>query len=153
MLHTEIDFSIHTIFQDSFAHIYYAPAHSIIHADWNGYLKPEDTRRACKALIDFVTANQVSLHLSAHTGLKILSLPVQEFLTTSALPEMERGGLKKMAVLLSEDVFAQATVENVHARACCHRLKIRSFTSPVAATDWLKEEQDHLLAGQRLFFR
>jgi hypothetical protein len=140
MLHTQVDFSIRTIFQDSFAHIYYASADGIIHAEWNGYLKPEDTRRACKTLIDFVTENQVSLHLSAHAGLKILSLPIQEFLIIYVLPALEKGGLRKMAVLLSEDVFAQATVENVHGRACCQRLEIRSFASSGAATKWLKEE-------------
>jgi hypothetical protein len=82
----------------------------------------------------------VSLHLSAHAGLKILSLPIQEFLIIYVFPELERGGLEKMAVVLSEDVFAQATVENVHGRACCQRLVIRSFTTSDAATKWLKEE-------------
>jgi hypothetical protein len=50
---------------------------------------------------------------------------------------LEQNGLRKVAVLLSEDIFAQATVSNVNTKATVGKLQINSFGSANKAHDWL----------------
>jgi hypothetical protein len=88
-------------------------------------------------LIDFIKQNRLSLHLSEQTELKVLSKDVQEYLVTDFFPEAEQAGLRKLAVQLSEDIFAQATVANVNTKSSSGKLQINSFGSAQKAFDWL----------------
>jgi hypothetical protein len=101
------------------------------------FLRIEDTKRACKALVDFTKQNRITLHLSEQTELKVLSKEVQDFLVGNCFPELEQNGLRKVAVLLAEDIFAQATVTNVNTKATVGKLQINTFGSSHKAHDWL----------------
>lgn len=127
-----------TVFKESFAHIYFDAEHRVIYAKWIGFLKLEDTKRACRILLDYVKQNRITLHLSEQTELKVLSKDVQEYLVGSCFPELEQNGLRKVAVQLSEDIFAQATVSNVNTKATVGKLQINTFGSSQKAHDWLK---------------
>jgi hypothetical protein len=126
-----------TVLKESFVHISFDAENRIIYAKWTGFLKIEETKRACRTLIDFTRQNRVTLHLSEQTELKVLSKEVQEYLVGTCFPELEQNGLRKVAVLLSEDIFAQATVSNVNTKATVGKLQINSFGSANKAHDWL----------------
>ncbi len=126
-----------TVLKESFVHISFDAQNRIIYAKWTGFLKLDDTKRACRVLIDFTRQNRVSLHLSEQAELKVLSKDVQEYLVNNFFPEMEQAGLRKLAVQLSEDIFAQATVANVNTKSNSGKLQINSFGSAQKALDWL----------------
>jgi hypothetical protein len=126
-----------TVLKESFVHISFDTQNRIIYAKWTGFLKIEDTKRACRVLIDFIKQNRLSLHLSEQTELKVLSKDVQEYLVNNFFPEAEQAGLRKLAVQLSEDIFAQATVANVNTKSSSGKLQINSFGSAQKALDWL----------------
>ncbi|MBD0257360.1 MAG: hypothetical protein ICV83_16705 [Cytophagales bacterium] len=126
-----------TVLKESFVHISFDAQNRIIYAKWTGFLRIEDTKRACRVLIDFAKQNRISLHLSEQTELKVLSKDVQEYLVNNFFPEMEQAGLRKLAVQLSEDIFAQATVANVNTKSSSGKLQINSFGSGQKALDWL----------------
>jgi hypothetical protein len=88
-------------------HISFDAQNRIVYVKWSGFLKIDDTKRACRVLIDFIRQNRISLHLSEQTELKVLSKDVQEYLVHTFFPEAEQAGLRKLAVQLSEDIFAQ----------------------------------------------
>jgi hypothetical protein len=125
------------VLKESFVHISFDAQNRIIYAKWTGFLKLDDTKRACRVLIDFTRQNRVSLHLSEQAELKVLSKDVQEYLVNNFFPEMEQAGLRKLAVQLSEDIFAQATVANVNTKSNSGKLQINSFGSAQKALDWL----------------
>jgi hypothetical protein len=127
-----------TLLKESFAHISFDAENRIIYAKWVGFLKLDDTKRACRLLIDFIKQNRVTLHLSEQTELKVLSKDVQEYLVGTFFPEVEQAGLRKLAVQLSEDIFAQATVTNVNTKSSSGKLQINSFGSAQNAFNWLK---------------
>lgn len=127
-----------TVFKESFAHIFFDTENRIIHAKWTGFLRIDDTKRACRLLIDFTKQNRITLHLSEQTELKVLSKEVQDYLVNVFFPEMEQAGLRKLAVQLSEDIFAQATVTNVNTKSSSGKLQINSFGSAQKAHAWLQ---------------
>jgi hypothetical protein len=49
-----------TVFKESFAHISFDAENRIIYAKWTGFLRIEDTKRACRVLIDFTKQNRLS---------------------------------------------------------------------------------------------
>lgn len=127
-----------TVLKESFVHISFDAGNRIICAKWIGFLRIEDTKRACKVLIDFIRQNRVALHLSEQTELKVLSKEVQDYLVNTTFPEMEQAGLRKLAVQLAEDIFAQATVTNVNTKSNTGKLQINSFGSAHKALEWLQ---------------
>ena len=128
-----------TVFKESFAHISFDAQNRIVYVKWIGFLKIDDTKRACRVLIDFIRQHRISLHLSEQTELKVLSKEVQAYLVNDFFPEAEQVGLRKLAVQLSEDIFAQATVANVNTKSSAGKLQINSFGSAHKALSWLQE--------------
>jgi hypothetical protein len=126
-----------TVLKESFVHISFDAANRIVYVKWSGFLKIDDTKRACRVLIDFIRQNRITLHLSEQTELKVLSKDVQEYLVHTFFPEAEQAGLRKLAVQLSEDIFAQATVANVNTKSSSGKLQINSFGSASKALEWL----------------
>ena len=140
MIYTENYATIHNLLKEPFAQIHYEPANRILYCEWTGYLKLDETRESCQMIIDFVKEHQLKRQLSVHSRLKILSMPLQDYLINDFFPQLEQNGLRKTAVILSDDVFAQVTAENVGLRAGSSRHQIKSFTAMEEARGWLTRE-------------
>lgn len=133
--------SVKQILKESYCDIYFDEADKILYAKWIGFLKPDQVRRGCSAMTDFIKKNQTKVHLSDHRNLRVLTKDVQDYLTQEWFPEVERAGLRKVAALVSEDIFAKATVESVNHTARVGLLTIRTFDSHHQCLEWLKEEK------------
>jgi hypothetical protein len=127
------------VLKEKFAEIFYDAESRIIVARWIGFLKLDDVRFGCGEINRFIRRHQLTNHLSDHTRLKVLPKDVQEYLTGHWFKEVEKLGLTKIAVLVSEDVFAQATVNNVNTKGAVGNLKIHTFHSPIQCDQWLSE--------------
>jgi nitrogen regulatory protein PII-like uncharacterized protein len=127
------------LFKSNFVEVSYDAANKIIIAKWNGFLKLEDVKKACDVINSYVKKYQVSRHLSDQSQMRILSKEIQEHVATKVFPELENLGLRKMAVVISEDVFAVATANNVHTKAKVGRLSVNTYNSVNQATSWLVE--------------
>ena len=130
---------VDSILKEKFVEIEFDPSTKVITARWIGFLKLEDVQKGCNLVSNYIKKNNLTSHLSDHTKLKVLSKEVQEYLTGQWFAEVEKLGLKKIAVLVSEDVFAQATVNNVNTRGAVGRLKIYTFNSETQCNQWLSE--------------
>lgn len=127
-----------SIFKKSYVEIFYDATDKIIIARWIGFLKIDDLKVGCGELTSFIKKNNVKKHLSDHSQLKVLSKDVQEYLGKHWFPEVERSGLRKIAALVSEDVFAQATVNTVN-KASVGKLQINTYPSEKQCLNWLNE--------------
>ena len=103
--------------------------------DWLPANRRYQTR--LRVLLDFVKQNRLSVHLSEQTELKVLSKDVQDYLVNTFFPEVEQAELRKLAVQLAEDIFAQATVATVNTKSSSGKLQINSFGSAQKSVDWL----------------
>jgi hypothetical protein len=127
------------VLKEKFAEVFYDADNKLITAQWIGFLKLDDVKFGCQEINRFVRKYQMTKHLSDHTKLKVLSKEVQEYLTGQWFMEVEKLGLKKIAVLVSEDVFAQATVNNVNTKGALGNLSIYTFNSLIRCEQWLTE--------------
>lgn len=124
---------------ESYVEISHDDTNGIIIARWKGYLTLQQVIKGAEVLTRFIAESNIRLHLSDHSQLKVLSKEVQEYLVGTWFNEVEALGLRKIAVKLAEDVFAQATVKNVNTKQQTGQLRIDSFQDYASAYAWLKK--------------
>lgn len=124
------------VFEKPFVEITFDEESKVIIARWIGFLKLDDLKTGCAELTSFIKKNNIKNHLSDHTRLKILSKEVQGYLGGTWFPEVSALGLQKVAVLVSNDVFAQATVDNVN-KTTIGKLQMNTYPSEKQCLDWL----------------
>lgn len=129
------------ILQEKFCEITYDEANKILVAKWIGFLKLEDVKKGCNVISDFAKKNQLSKHLSDQTQLKVLSKEVQEYLVSEFFPVIGNHGVKKVAVLVSDDIFAKATVDNVNSSTATKvgKITFKTFNAKSDCINWLNE--------------
>ncbi|WP_162144216.1 hypothetical protein [Sporocytophaga myxococcoides] len=111
----------------------------IIYAKWKGFLKPGQVKTGCRFMTDYVRNNKITVHLSDHRDLRVLTKDVQDYLITEWFPEIENQGMKKIAALEAPDPFAKVTVDKVNKEAQVGNLIIRSFETEEDCINWLLE--------------
>ena len=129
--------SLKTVMNEKFLHIAYEQQTGILYVKWIGFLRLDDVKKGGNFLVEFITNNRVTKNLNNQTALKVLSADVQQYLTTQLFPQIEKAGMRKVGVLLSEDVFAQATVNNVNAKVTLGNLSLQTFGSEKLCKEWL----------------
>jgi len=131
--------STQTIFNEKFARITYDPAKKVIISKWIGFLKLDDLKKGFEAMDKQIRTEKVALHISDQTELKVLAKEVQEYIATVWMNDVEKIGLRKIAILVADDVFAQASVSKVNTSAQIRNLKIQTFNSLEKCYTWLNE--------------
>lgn len=109
----------------------------ILIARWIGFLKTDEVKKGCQFMTKYVKDKGITAHQSDHRRLRVLSKEVQDYLTQTWFGEVEKVGLKKLGAVLSEDVFAAATVNKVNTEAKIGKMTILSFNSEKECTNWL----------------
>ena len=113
-------------------------SNNIIVAHWKGFLKLEVVQEGCQKLIQLVKSHNISKHLSDQRELKVLSKEVQSYLVSDVFPALEAAGLRKLAVLSSTDVFAQATASKVSTNATqLGNISLNTFNAKPDCIAWL----------------
>ncbi|WP_224994511.1 hypothetical protein [Cesiribacter sp. SM1] len=125
------------LMKESFVEISYMAEDRIIIAKWKGFLTVDQVKKGCEVINQQVTKNKLTKHLSDHSQLKVLSKEVQEYLGGTWFNQVEKLGLRKLAVNLAEDVFAQATVKKVNGEQKFGQMIMDSFGSYESAIKWL----------------
>lgn len=125
------------LMKESFVEISYRIEDRIVIAKWKGFLTVDQVKRGCEVINQQVVKNKLTKHLSDHSQLKVLSKEVQDYLGGTWFSQVEKIGLRKIAVNLAEDVFAQATVKKVNGEQKFGQMLIDSFGSYESAFKWL----------------
>lgn len=128
------------IFNEKYCKMWFNSNEQILYAEWKGFLKIDEVKKGCDVMTKFVKDKGVKAHLSDHVRLRVLTKDVQEYLTQTSFPDLEKAGLRKVAALVSDDVFAKATVDKVNKTAQVGQLTIVTFNSEKDSIAWLKEE-------------
>lgn len=123
-----------------FVEITFDKSTEILMARWIGFLQIENTKKGCAFMTSFINENLVKSHLSDHRSLRVLSKEVQDYLTTKWFPEVEKVGLTRIGAVVSEDVFAAATVGKVNKAGQVGNLKIDMFNSDSECMKWLSSK-------------
>lgn len=127
------------LLSDTYVDISHDEINNIVIAQWKGTLSLEQVMHGCQLVSALVKERGLQAHLSDHTDLKKLTPEVQAYLTDVWFKEVEGVGLKKLAVRLAKDIFAQATVRRVNTLEQYGQLRIEVFPSLEQAYAWLQE--------------
>jgi hypothetical protein len=111
----------------------------LVVAKWKGYLKVEEVKDGCGFMSQLFKENLITIHLSEHRDLRVLSQDVQEYLVKEWFPEIEKIGVRKVGAVVSYDVFAEATVRKVNSEGSAGKLVIELFSSDEECICWLLE--------------
>jgi hypothetical protein len=125
------------VFQEKYVRIHFDVNNKILIAKWNGRLQLDEVKRGCSLMRDFIAENAITKHMSNHTHLKMLSEEVQKYLAEEWFPEVYALGLRKVGVIVTEDLFAQTTVLNVNMKAQQEELAIHTFYKVSDCLEWL----------------
>ncbi len=131
--------TLRTILDEKFVKMTLDPSTSVITAKWIGFLNMDNLTKGCGALNNAIQNEKITLHISDQTELKVLTKELQEYIGGVWFEQVEKLGLKKIAILMAEDVFAQIAVNKVNLSAQFRNLSIQSFSSADKCAAWLAE--------------
>ncbi len=115
----------------------YDEEHQVLITKWKGSLDVAQVRSIIEFKVDFIRDHDIRYNLNDHTALKVLSPEVQQYLVEEGHIALEKAGLRKIAVKLAKDIFAQATVRKVNRVEYYNKLQIKVFSNYEDAYDWL----------------
>jgi vacuolar-type H+-ATPase subunit F/Vma7 len=111
---------------------------SILIVRIHGFQKAENAAKTREAFNELINQKKIKLILINQRDIKVLSREMQSFIA-DYIPEMVQKGIKKMAIILPEDVFALAGVTKIHSETKIPDLEMKTFNSEEQGINWLRE--------------
>jgi hypothetical protein len=127
-------------YQDEYLTLYYNRKSQTARAVWNGFLSGDVLRNAVQPCIQLLETEQPINWLADNRKMKAIRKNDQEWIQTYMIPKIVASPLRKMATLISEDIFNQMAVESLYVKAnnIIH-FDHQYFNKEEAALAWLKE--------------
>jgi hypothetical protein len=124
-----------TIFQGEHCEITQIGPHAL-KLKFTGFLKVSDLAAVTAFMDTYSKNNLCDMLLLDHSALKVLSKEVQEYLAKT-VAIIESKGIKRIAVIEADDVFAKAGFDKIQKEAHVDRITHVAFHSEKAAQEWL----------------
>ncbi len=123
------------IFQEEHCEITQIGPHAL-KLKFSGFLKVVNLVSIQAFMSAFTRNHPCEMLLIDHSGLKVLSKDVQEYMT-STIAHIASKGVKRIAMIEAEDVFAKAGFEKIHREVSTDNITRVVFHSEKAALEWL----------------
>lgn len=134
-------------YQDSYLELYYNRQNQTARAVWHGFLSGETLRQAIKQCTQLLETEKPLNWLADNRQMKAIRRKDQEWIQAYLIPKIVASSLRKMATLVSEDIFNRMAVEELYARASSQiTFDHQYFKNEIAATQWLT--QKHSITSQ-----
>jgi hypothetical protein len=117
--------------------LFYQTEDSVLIVRFHGFLKPEEAAKDRQVLNETIRQKKIRLILLDQRDIKVLSKEMQSFIINGA-GEMAQNGIKKMAIILPEDVFALAGISKIHSEFKTPAIEMTHFTSEEDGLNWLR---------------
>ena len=127
-------------FQAPYFTLYYNKQQRLARAVWNGFLNSEEFRTASNTCLDLVEEQQTLYWLADNRKMKAIRQHDQDWFVQSILPRLAKSSLRKMATLVSEDIFNRMAVASLESKANeVVNFDTYYFKSEKEALAWLTE--------------
>ena len=128
------------LFSEKYCEINLDESSNILYAKWVGFLTIDQIKKGCDFMSAYIKDNVTTQHLSDHQDLKVLTPDCKDYLTGEWFPEVEKLGLKKVAALVSTNIFARSSIDDVNSRALVQLgdLTIDTFNEEADCIKWLQ---------------
>ncbi|WP_192822702.1 STAS/SEC14 domain-containing protein [Rufibacter sp. LB8] len=129
-----------TYFQNHGVTITYDEQQQLGIAEWNGFLNGQEFREAITACLQLMEEHKPLRWLGDNRKMKAMRQADQEWFVTEIMPKLHASSLLRNAVVVSEDFFNRAAVEQMYKRAAgLGDLVTREFQTRLDALQWLSE--------------
>lgn len=120
--------------------IYYDEARSLGKSEWNGFVSGQDFRESSLACLKLIKEKQVRFWVADDRNMRAIRLKDQEWSNTVLIPKILLTNLKKMALIVSTDMFNQLAVDSmVHKAGDNHSIELQYFHDLASAEEWIKQ--------------
>jgi hypothetical protein len=128
------------LMQTPYVAIRFDEFNKLLIAKWTGFLTLEQVVSGCSFMTQLFRDHGISIHMSLHRDLRVLSPEVQEYLIEKWFPEIEKLGVRKVGAVVADDAFAEATVSRVNQEGTNGGLVIEMFEDETDCVRWLIEK-------------
>jgi len=129
-----------TYFNQEYVQVFYDDDKKLGKAVWNGFLNSEEFRAASNACLNAIEEYQLLYWLADNRKMKAIRQHDQEWFIQQIVPRLAKSSLRKMATLVSEDLFNQMAIESLELKANdLVGFNNYHFKSEAAALAWLAE--------------
>lgn len=112
---------------------------NVVKITLKGFLKVEHLTAVFSFMDTFSRGNRIDYLMVDQSGLKVLSKEVQAYLTET-ISIIAGKGLKKVAIIEADDIFAKAAVDKIHKESQPGKTVQRIFHSEKNAMEWLSHQ-------------
>jgi hypothetical protein len=131
-------------FQNEFITIELANNSTVIVLTWKGYIPSPSYREAMEKALEIARERRIENWISDIRLAKVLGIKDQEWCSKDWIPRAASAGCyRKQAVIMSEDVFGQATADKIISRVENQQIEFRNFTKLEDAKEWLAGNRDY----------
>ncbi|WP_026462356.1 hypothetical protein [Adhaeribacter aquaticus] len=129
-------------FESDYLKLYFDEETKLARAVWNGFLSGETMHNAVKQCIILIEEKNPVGWLADNRKLKAIRQKDQEWISENLMPRLAASSLRKLATLISEDLFSQMAVESLYTKASeLIHFDHQYFKFETEAYKWLLNEQ------------
>jgi hypothetical protein len=114
--------------------------------EWKGFVSSDIYRSTALHLLEFVTEHRIMRWLSDRSQMKAIRQQDQQWMAEEFIPKIIDSPLRRMANVLSPDVFKNMDMEQIiRRRSSLGNIAFRDFETVAEAMEWLQrpfEEED-----------
>ncbi|AYB31895.1 hypothetical protein [Chryseolinea soli] len=111
---------------------------SILIARFHGFQKPDEAAKDNQVLDQTIRQKRVRALLINQRNIKVLSGEMQSLILDNAAKVVDRR-VKRVAIVMPEDVFALAAVSKIHSQSKIAGVAVQLFSSEPDAVEWLRK--------------
>jgi hypothetical protein len=120
-----------------FCELKHDPALKCVVQTWKGYCESSEFRKAIVDTLTFFEQNNVSRIISDTRKQKVVKPEDTDWVATTVNPKLISNGLRKMAFILPEDVFASLSVDRF--LKISNNFELGHFQDMEEAKSWIAE--------------
>ncbi len=125
-------------FQNEFVTVELVNNSTAILSTWKGFIPSAKYREALDKSLELAKKHNIKNWISDIRLMKVLGVKDQEWAGTEWLSKaVSAGCYKKQAVIMSEDVFGQASAKNILTTVQNQQIEFQNFTRLEDAKSWL----------------
>lgn len=128
-------------FKQPYLQLYYNQETQTARAVWSGFLSSAEIQTACFICIKLLEELNPKNWLADNRKMKAIRQRDQEWIIAELAPRLANSSLRKMATMVSEDIFNQMAIENIYTRAGQSiKFEHQYFKQEEAAAQWLQQD-------------
>ena len=128
-----------THFENEFISIKYLPEKKYIAEVWKDFGEDSQVKFVKNKFTEILKSAKTSLYLSDLTGFKGASPEIQRWVRDVWFAETYNAGLRTIAILVGEDIFANFSVKTAISGDYGKKMNLQKFVTIEAAEKWFEK--------------